>query len=341
MDSKNGYLLRGNKGDSLRNLTVEEYCTIGSIKPKGFYKHYPNKFFDGRNYSREFLETQKVYFSDPQFFDDPYDCDCFFDDRLLKKEAIEEMARRFGVKPDDNKSKYELLKRIVLCIQNQDPQKICMEQLTEYISVRSDLLKETAVGAFLNKNNKNKTVSENVQCLDGEIDEMISAQMTPFKKIGVACFTDRNDSIPMWSFYSDSHKGFCVEYEIDRLMSPHLLPVIYSDERINSDDMVREALYRKGSNFDERTIMKTLMFTILHKSMEWQTQNEWRLVLTPEYLENKNPLKVGRIKKVFLGAKMPEHEQKVITEICQRKGYECYKMVLEKSRYALTPKKLF
>lgn len=341
MDSKNGYLLRGNSGESLRNLTVEKYCTIGSIKPKGFYKHYPNKFFDGRNYSQEFLETQEIYFSDPQLFDDPYDCDCFFDDRLLKKEAIAEMARRFGVKPDDNKSKYELLKCIVLCIQNQDPHKICMEQLTECISNQSDLLKETAVGAVLNKNNKNKTVSENVQCLDGEIDEMISAQMTPFKNIGVACFTDRNDSIPMWSFYSDSHKGFCVEYEIDRLMSPHLLPVIYSDERISSDDMVKEALYRKGSNFDERTIRKTLMFTILHKSMEWQTQNEWRLVLTPEYLENKNPLKVGRIKKVFLGAKMSEYEQMVITEICRRKGYECYKMELEKSRYAMTPKKLF
>ena len=332
MDSKNGYLLRGNRGDSLRKLTVEEYCTIGSIKPKGFYKHYPNKFFDGRNYSQEFLETQKIYFSDPQFFDDPYDCDCFFDDCLLKKEAIAEMARRFGVKPDDNKSKYELLKCIVLCIQNQDPHKICMEQLTECISNQSDLLKETAVGVVSN-NKKNKTVSEIVQCLDD--------QMTPFKNIGVACFTDRNDSIPMWSFYSDSHKGFCVEYEIDRLMSPHLLPVIYSDERISSDDMVKEALYRKGSNFDERTIRKTLMFTILHKSMEWQTQNEWRLVLTPEYLENKNPLKVGRIKKVFLGAKMSEYEQMVITEICRRKGYECYKMELEKSRYALTPKKLF
>lgn len=339
MDSKNGYLLRGNSGESLRNLTVEEYCTIGSIKPKGFYKHYPNKFFDGRNYSREFLETQKVYFSDPQFFDDPYDCDCFFDDCLLKKETIVEMARRFGVKPDDNKSKYELLKCIVLCIQNQDPYKICMEQLTEYQNDRSDLLKVIALGAV--SNNMDNTVSEIVQCLDDEIDEMISTQMTPFKNIGVACFTDRNDSIPMWSFYSDSHKGFCVEYEIDRLMSPHLLPVIYSDERISSDDMVREALYRKGSNFDERTIMKTLMFTILHKSMEWQTQNEWRLVLTPEYLENKNPLKVGRIKKVFLGAKMSEYEQMVITEICRRKGYECYKMELEKSRYALTPKKLF
>ena len=83
------------------------------------------------------------------------------------------------------------------------------------------------------------------------------------------------------------------------------------------------------------------MFTILHKSMEWCTQNEWRLVFTPEYLENKNPLKVGKIKKVFLGAKMPEAEQDVITGICREKGYECYRMELERDRYALTPKRLF
>ena len=52
-------------------------------------------------------------------------------------------------------------------------------------------------------------------------------------------------------------------------------------------------------------------------------------------------LSISKIKKVFLGAKMPEAEQEVITGICREKGYECYRMELERDRYALTPKRLF
>ena len=69
MDSKNGYLLNGRRGDSLSQLTFEDYCAKRAEKPKAFFKHYSNKLSDGRNYSQEFLETQKIYFSDPLFFE--------------------------------------------------------------------------------------------------------------------------------------------------------------------------------------------------------------------------------------------------------------------------------
>lgn len=333
MDSKNGYLLRGNRGDSLRNLTVEEYCTIGSIKPKGFYKHYPNKFFDGRNYSREFLENEEIFFSDPKSFDDPYDCDCFFDDNKLRENVIIRLANNYGIKCTNFKSQYGILEDIIGVVRSKSRKEKADDVSKNHITF--------VVYQTILDSNYSDTDSEIAKRLYENLIISFQKPIEAFKRLRVACFTNRNDSIPMWSFYSDNHRGFCVEYEMYSLVRDLLIPVIYSNERVDISDTIGEMIFKAGKNLDIHSLKKAIMFTILHKSMEWQTQNEWRLVLTPEYLENNNPLKVGRIKKVFLGAKMPEHEQEVITEICRRKGYECYKMELEKIRYALTPKKLF
>ena len=234
MDSKNGYLLRGNRGDSLRNLTVKEYCTIGSIKPKGFYKHYPNKFFDGRNYSREFLENEEIFFSDPKSFDDPYDCDCFFDDNKLRENVIIRLANNYGIKCTNFKSQYGILEDIIGVVRSKSRKEKADDVSKNHITF--------VVYQTILDSNYSDTDSEIAKRLYENLIISFQKPIEAFKRLRVACFTNRNDSIPMWSFYSDNHRGFCVEYEIDQSMSPHLLPVIYSDERISSDDMVREAL---------------------------------------------------------------------------------------------------
>lgn len=333
MDGETGYLLNGKSGDLLSKLTVEEYYVMGTPKPKAFYKHYPNKLLDGKNYSQEFLKTEEIFFSDPKSFDDPYDCDCFFDDNKLRENVIIRLADNYGIKCTNFKSQYGILEDIIGVVRSKS-----RKERADYVSKNhiASVVYQTILDS-----NYSDTDSEIAKHLYEDLIISFKEPLEAFKRLRVACFTNRNDSIPMWSFYSDNHRGFCVEYEMRSLVRDWLMPVIYSNERVDISDTIEEMMFKAGKNLDIHSLKKAIMFTILHKSMEWQTQNEWRLVLTPEYLENKNPLKVGRIKKVFLGAKMPEHEQKVITEICRRKGYECYKMELEKSRYALTPKKLF
>lgn len=99
-------------------------------------------------------------------------------------------------------------------------------------------------------------------------------------------------------------------------------------------------LYSVKGNMNTKVIEHSFMLTILHKSMEWSTQNEWRFVLTPDYLVDNNPVKVGNISKVFLGAKMSNYERKKIIDICIRKGYECYEMKMQKDKYALSTEKI-
>lgn len=84
-----GYILNGKTGKTLKDLTFEKYKEEKSKTPKAFFKHYPNiTSNDGRNFSQETLESEAVFFSDPQSFDDPYDCDFYIEDVALKKEVI-------------------------------------------------------------------------------------------------------------------------------------------------------------------------------------------------------------------------------------------------------------
>ena len=75
----------------------------------------------------------------------------------------------------------------------------------------------------------------------------------------------------MWSFYANSHKGFCIEYDVERLqMSEPLLqnvnvvPVVYVKKppRITIDDI----------NSGDRLIAK--MFGT--KSKKWEYEKETR-----------------------------------------------------------------
>lgn len=307
-----GYLLNGYRGGSLGKLTFDEYCTIGAEKPKAFYKHYPNKPSGERNYSQEFLKTEEIFFSDPKSFDDPYDCDCCFDDNELRKNVIIRLADNYGIKCGNVKSQCGILEDIVNVARSKSGREIAAEASDNYIA--------SAVYRIVLDSNHSESDSQIAKRLYAELIKSLQKPLEAFKRLRVACFTNRNDSIPMWSFYSDNHRGFCVEYEMYSMVRDWLMPVIYSNERVDISDTIGEMIFKLRKNLDIHSLKKAIMFTILHKSMEWHTQNEWRLVFTPEYFENKNPLKVGRIKKVFLGAKMPESEQEAIIGICREKA---------------------
>ena len=65
------------------------------------------------------------------------------------------------------------------------------------------------------------------------------------KRRSIACFTESNDNSAMWGHYADSHRGFCIEYDFQKIltacsekcadvqhctslmMSPVIAPMIY------------------------------------------------------------------------------------------------------------------
>ena len=88
------------------------------------------------------------------------------------------------------------------------------------------------------------------ETVKSSINEEIDKQLYNMKKkFRVACFTENNTSPLMWAHYSDSHMGFCLEYDLEKLPKGYrygILPVIYTDKRYDAtNDIVTKAAVPK------------------------------------------------------------------------------------------------
>jgi len=142
----------------------------------------------------------------------------------------------------------------------------------------------------------------------------------------ICCFCASNDSETMWAYYADSHKGFCIGYDIKALnnnLTQLTLPVLYKDHctlHIHDIDSIDGSI---------------CMHMLTEKSIAWRHENEWRTFFPPNPPTHKESMPTA--KAIYLGAKiLPEHAAR-LKEICARKQIEIYKMAPIISEYKLIP----
>lgn len=107
-------------------------------------------------------------------------------------------------------------------------------------------------------------------------DIFASAGSTKIKEIileflkthGVACFSESNDNLLMWSHYGGSYKGFCLEFTTDAEIFRKVRKVHYSPNMPSLDI----ANYLINKSFD----MAQVLFCT--KSINWSYENEWRVI---------------------------------------------------------------
>lgn len=90
----------------------------------------------------------------------------------------------------------------------------------------------------------------------------------------VCCFTECKNSLLMWSHYANSHKGFCVEYDTNKIpqnIRRFFLPVVYQKQIYN-------ATHDLGNT--RNNAFNFLFF----KSKEWSYEKEWRIAIYQEQL---------------------------------------------------------
>lgn len=89
------------------------------------------------------------------------------------------------------------------------------------------------------------------------------------RKLGIFCSTPDPRSIPMWSYYTNGHKGICLGFRTTRASGSPLWnsqQVEYSDEYPTYDPLL---------DVDERRGAEGVS-NILRKSTAWQHESEWR-----------------------------------------------------------------
>ena len=89
------------------------------------------------------------------------------------------------------------------------------------------------------------------------------------RKLGIFCSTPHHRSIPMWSYYTNGHKGICFGFRTTKASGSPLWDsqqVDYSDEYPAYDPLL-DADERRGEQAES---------SILRKSTAWRHEGEWR-----------------------------------------------------------------
>lgn len=193
--------------------------------------------------------------------------------------------------------------------------------------------------------------------------------------VSISCFSETWDNLLMYAHYTDSFKGFCVEYNFDYIKKKmpwiYFFPVIYQSGPSSLAQMeklkIDIASVINGIK-TEKIVLKKLDDIIsyfIHKANIWSYEKEWRFIIPITQYKNyfgKYDLKTDRhfihkfdcVSAVYLAANIDEIHKKHICEIVDRKNEErrsmsgdrkepivVYQTRIKESEYALVADQLY
>ena len=269
------------------------------------------------------LEEDRLYFSAPIRFNDPYDNLIFANSFSIASEMIGNV--NYGM--DD------YLKEL----RNID------ENISEW------------VGNVWNGKERGQVLQSFYKKICSFIDEI---RLKLRQNARVICFSEKYDLMLMWSHYADYHKGFVLAYDKNDLKEAQtysykhqkvnantlLLCVKYVDKQTDLTDEVKQYIRHNmiGNmksipqidasvpQIDASISPLKLRQVLIEKSIDWSYEKEWRLINRIPSIEEESPIAYiqCRPKAVILGAHCEGENRKRICDLCQRKQIPAYGIFL-------------
>lgn len=143
----------------------------------------------------------------------------------------------------------------------------------------------------------------------------------------MSCFAEVCDSILMWSYYANSHKGVCLEFDLSKLdvkqplnrkILNNLTKVHYSPIRSDLQHTIQD---QQDLNF------------LISKSDVWAHEHEWRLICDTE----EEYLPFDCVSRVFLGVNFDENMKsyKELEKLCNRYYIDIDRCKLSRDRFTI------
>ena len=182
----------------------------------------------------------------------------------------------------------------------------------------------------------------------GYSDEVISAynEFLSMHEYSLVCLSGKDiDYLPMWAYYTNDHKGFCIEYEVIKKSAIH--EVIYEPKRIPiasiffqlKDALKQSMAHGKNALPVARKLTTILQQNLYIKSETWKHEQEYRIAF-PDIKhpgENREINEFGlRVKRIIAGINCsPEHIER-LNEISNKIGCgNIYTSSLSKTNYRI------
>lgn len=170
----------------------------------------------------------------------------------------------------------------------------------------------------------------------------------------VICFSERYDSMLMWSHYADYHRGFILVFKKEDLKQAErfdesnnainaktfLSSVRYVEAQIDMTDPIEE--YIRNNMFetmgdvvqpDSTISSKMIREVILEKAKDWEYEREWRLVPRVPKLEKKSELHyiICRPIAVVVGSRCQGRQRERLIDICKKINVPIYGIYLSET----------
>lgn len=133
----------------------------------------------------------------------------------------------------------------------------------------------------------------------------------------------------LWAHYANSHKGFCIEYDLDKLDTCITATIDY---RIDV-----EYQENKPTIFPNDSIEAKVKKAFSTKSSAWDYENEYRLVFSSSGVKK---IAYEAIRAIYFGLNMPLVERNAIVNGLKDKGIEFYQIERVGKDYKLSASKL-
>jgi hypothetical protein len=181
-------------------------------------------------------------------------------------------AVRFSTIPD------KLIKFIWLDDSDSDDKKFLSLKRNEIWFAQKDLLNDPYEykGMLLDRNRMHNA---------GYSNDIIDyyQQLFDFSDYGITCLSANSiDYLPMWAYYTNNHRGFCVEYEVIKKDCIH--EVLYEPERIKVASLIfqcRDAIKKAiilGQGEQAEFYSTLFLQNLFIKAKSWKHEKEYRIV---------------------------------------------------------------
>jgi hypothetical protein len=154
------------------------------------------------------------------------------------------------------------------------------------------------------------------------------------KKIGISCFSAKNDNSLMFSHYADEHRGACLVFD------PQHFNDLSNRWNENVGGRIQQVIYYdKFPRFDEKREPARI---VTAKHRDWSYEREYRLTTNWAYPSGIYTFNPQALRGVIFGVRMPEEEKEAIYRLAVDNGrtLEYFQAVKKPNSYSLTVKQV-
>lgn len=161
-----------------------------------------------------------------------------------------------------------------------------------------------------------------------QVIESIRTLLEHRDKLGIFSLSRNHNDELLWAHYANSHYGFCIEFDLERLTSSSgndwfQFPVTYGDAppKLTIRDVTSKD---RENSFIEKMVG--------YKSERWRYENEMRIICQHP---GSQPYDYRSVKAIYFGLRMEQEQKQRIFEAMQGREISYFQMELKDNSYVL------